>query len=310
MSSSKPRPEQQAPFGSPPKPPPPTWQGPSNRYGGDSSRPPAPVQKSKPEDYKYLPSFEYVNLTKLKVHNPSLYAAVATAPDSASSSKTPKPPKIAKLFFTKPPSSKPLPKPLGYTPQPPMSLGFPQHLCPICSTPIGYGEGQDFTGNLPCKHRGPCSSEPCIMAYYGSLDRWALPYTGSKPVFCQAPGCRAQIEAWCQVKCQENKSSTIGQVFHNDAYRDPKVVEAEEERRWKTMERERAEEAAAQRLARPPREWSVGCKARSRNWAGAVVTCLCCWSCMLCDWATDGRCGEGMEDCCCAMAFCCGGGMG
>ncbi|KAK0736237.1 hypothetical protein B0T21DRAFT_311455, partial [Apiosordaria backusii] len=118
-----------------------------------------------------------------------------------------------------------------------MSTGYPQHLCPICSTPIGHGENQDFTGNLPCKHRGPCRSKKCIQAYYGSSDLWALPYTGTEPIYCQAPGCGARIEGWCEVKCIRSKGSKLGGVYFNIAYRDPKVVEAEEE-----SQRIRAEE--------------------------------------------------------------------
>ncbi|KAK0670072.1 hypothetical protein QBC41DRAFT_345760 [Cercophora samala] len=250
MSNEQSRPKYIARVGGSFGPPVPTSQRPSSV----SPQAAPPAQKTKPEDYRYLPAFEYVNLTKLQHSNPSVYTAVTSTPKPPTSDNT-NPPKKLKSY----PTGTLYPGPPGYTPQPRMSPSCPQHLCPICSTPIGHGPGQDFTGNLPCRHRGPCASRPCILAYYGSPSPWALPYTGLVPIYCRAPGCGAMVEAWCQVKCQENTSSSVGRIFHNEAYRDPEVVKAEEAARWAAMDREA--EARAQ-------EWHSEVRGeRRRTWA-------------------------------------------
>ncbi|KAK4202389.1 hypothetical protein QBC40DRAFT_347136 [Triangularia verruculosa] len=197
------------------------------------------ILKPRPEDYRSLPSFGYFNLTQLARSDPAVYAAVTSTPRPSTPPEDPESSKKKTKAPRKPTDpEKPVPDAVGYTPQPPMSPGRPQRLCAICSTPIAHGEGQDFTGNLPCRHRGTCSSRFCILAYYGSLDRWALPYTGLMPIYCRAPGCGAKVEAWCQVRCRESDGG-VGKVAHTDSYRDPKVVKAEEKRRHRELQRER-----------------------------------------------------------------------
>ena len=74
---------------------------------------------------------------------------------------------------------------------------YSQHQCAICNDPIAVKKDADFIGHGPCRHRGTCIKPKCIHAYYGTERKWASPYRGEKPLYCQVLGCGRKIEGWC-----------------------------------------------------------------------------------------------------------------
>jgi hypothetical protein len=74
---------------------------------------------------------------------------------------------------------------------------YSQYECAICHARIADQHGADFVGHHPCRHRATCPRSSCVRAYYGTSRKWASPYTGKRPLYCQAAGCGRRIEEWC-----------------------------------------------------------------------------------------------------------------
>lgn len=179
----------------------------------------------------------------------------------------------------KPPSKR---HPLAAAPQP--AAHYPQNKCPICKTPIADAQGHDFIGNVACLHRGPCTKPQCIEAYYGVSDKWASPYQGKTPLYCQAPGCKKrEITAWCLVESTYNETYYCiynqGTV-HPNAKAD---YQKAEEKYWEEVKKEEAEierkkEKEKKRKERADESLTGSCL------LDCCVTvafgCMCCFGCL------------------------------
>jgi hypothetical protein len=169
------------------------------------------------------------------------------------------------------PSTKP-PKPtspLAASPQP--AKFYSQYKCAICNTRIADQEDADFIGHHPCRHRSTCQKPSCVRAYYGTPNKWATPYTGTTPLYCQASGCGRQIEEWCAYHAQLAQSGNacfaIGMV-------DPKRMEA-----YQKAVKEREKEAKRERKEKKKKEKKEKKERRGSGCDGVdclAGTLLCC----------------------------------
>ncbi|KAK4142573.1 uncharacterized protein C8A04DRAFT_13132 [Dichotomopilus funicola] len=156
-------------------------------------------------------------------------------------------------------------RPLASTPRHPEAY-YSQHQCPICDRFIAIDEGADYIGHLKCLHRGTCPRPECMLAYYGRTDKWVgletdtptppTTYKQEAKLFCQAPGCKEEIESWCLVKARRDimGGSVIAVSTH-----EPGVDEAWEEAVARVKERRKEEDR------RRMKEWKKELKREQRE---------------------------------------------
>ncbi|KAH6857028.1 hypothetical protein B0I37DRAFT_403461 [Chaetomium sp. MPI-CAGE-AT-0009] len=127
-------------------------------------------------------------------------------------------------------------RPLAASPHP--AEFYSQYRCPVCRTTIAEKHGADFIGHTPCLHRGTCPRSSCIRAYYGTGGKWASPYEGTTPLFCQAAGCGRRIDGWCFARAVVTPS---GGAVLPMSVEDPALRKAWEKERAKREREERKE---------------------------------------------------------------------
>ncbi|KXX80022.1 hypothetical protein MMYC01_203432 [Madurella mycetomatis] len=172
---------------------------------------------------------------------------------------------------TRPPSKH---RPLAASPQP--AAYYSQIKCPICKTHIADADGRNFIGNIACLHRGPCTNPKCIAAYYGVRDKWAFPYKGKKPLYCQAPGCRnREIKEWCLVECRLDPAYGCVRnngTIHPNAMNEYEKAKEEQWAREKKEEKRLQKEKEKERARYHDNDTSTG----SRCLDCIIALALCC----------------------------------
>jgi hypothetical protein len=152
---------------------------------------------------------------------------------------------------------------------------YTQYKCPICRTTIAEKHGADFIGHYPCRHRGPCPKSRCIRAYYGTSKKWATPYSGTKPLYCQAAGCGRKIEGWCYVKAIITPQ---GKGVLPISVRDPALDKAWDKARAKRAEEERQAKKEEERKKRRDLASDMEDIFSWRALGTCILGVLCCWT--------------------------------
>ncbi|KAK3290538.1 uncharacterized protein B0H64DRAFT_452691 [Chaetomium fimeti] len=145
-------------------------------------------------------------------------------------------------------------RPLAASPMP--AEFYSQYQCPVCHKAIAEKHGADFIGHTPCLHRGPCPRSSCIRAYYGTGGKWATPYEGTKPLFCQAAGCGRRIDGWCFAKAVMTPSG--GAVLPMSVV-DPALQKAFEKAKAKRDKEEKREKRENEKTEKRKRAEGEGC---------------------------------------------------